>query len=107
MCYGFYAGELAIQKMLINSFPEQLGGKDPFDPGFFITGLDYVHRVKKRRDIGVHIAFPGTIYSPGLEEENKVKPKVTLKVEETDGGASPEVVAKTIVDGTFCLHTKW
>ena len=57
MYYGFYAGELAIQKMLINSFPEQLGGKDPFDPGFFITGLDYVRRVTKRRDIGVHIAW--------------------------------------------------
>ena len=57
MYYGFYAGEHAIQKMLINSFPEQLGGKDPFDPGFFITGLNYVRHVTKRRDIGVHIAY--------------------------------------------------
>ncbi|KAI0706782.1 oxidoreductase [Cerioporus squamosus] len=49
--------------------------------------------------IDVHIAFPGTIYSPGYEEENKSKPKITLKIEETDDGASPAVVAKVILDG--------
>ncbi|RPD69249.1 oxidoreductase [Lentinus tigrinus ALCF2SS1-7] len=49
--------------------------------------------------IEVHVAFPGTIYSPGYSEENRVKPKVTLKIEETDEGATPEVVAKIILDG--------
>ncbi len=51
--------------------------------------------------IDVHIAFPGTIHSPGLEEENQCKPKITLKLEETDEGATPAVVAKAIVDGTY------
>ena len=51
-------------------------------------------------DIDVHVAFPGTIYSPGYEEENRVKPKLTLRIEATDEGAKPEVVAKIILDGT-------
>lgn len=50
-------------------------------------------------DIDVHIAFPGTIFSPGLEEENRVKPQVTLKIEESDDGAKPEVVAEAIFKG--------
>lgn len=57
MYYGFYAGEFAIQKMLINSFPEQLGGRDPFDAGLFLTGLNYVRDVTGRSSIGVHIAY--------------------------------------------------
>lgn len=38
--------------------------------------------------ISVHIAFPATIFTPGLDEENKIKPKITLKVEESDGGGA-------------------
>ncbi|KAI1791754.1 hypothetical protein LXA43DRAFT_1010354 [Ganoderma leucocontextum] len=57
MYYGFYAGEDAIQKMLINCFPKQLGGRDPYDPGLFLTGLAFVRDVTGRRDIGVHIAY--------------------------------------------------
>ena len=53
--------------------------------------------------IDVHIAFPGTIYSPGYEEENKVKPKVTLKIEETDSGSTPEYVAESILKGLLVL----
>ncbi|KAI0650762.1 oxidoreductase [Trametes meyenii] len=49
--------------------------------------------------IDVHIVFPGTIYSPGYENENKTKPKVTLKIEESDGGSTPEYVAETILKG--------
>ena len=57
MYYGFYAGEFAIQKMLINCFPEQLEGRDPFDAGLFLAGLGHVREVTGRRDIGVHIAY--------------------------------------------------
>ena len=54
--------------------------------------------------IGVHIAFPGTMYTKGYEEENACKPKITLKIEETDGGWEPEFVANTILKGTsLCL----
>jgi hypothetical protein len=48
--------------------------------------------------VSVHIFFPGTIFSPGYTQENKTKPKITLKIEETDGGLTPEQAA----DGLFC-----
>lgn len=49
--------------------------------------------------IDVHIFFPGTIYSPGYENENKTKPKVTLKIEETDDGLHPEQAAAVLLKG--------
>ncbi|KAF9001245.1 oxidoreductase [Hymenopellis radicata] len=50
-------------------------------------------------DISVHIFFPGTIYSPGLEEENKTKPKITLKIEEDDTGMTPDQCAAGLLAG--------
>jgi 3-dehydrosphinganine reductase len=50
-------------------------------------------------DISVHIQFPGTIQGASLEEEKKVKPKITLKIEETDVGAPSEAIAKSFLDG--------
>ncbi|KAK7040884.1 3-dehydrosphinganine reductase [Paramarasmius palmivorus] len=47
----------------------------------------------------VHVCFPSTIYSPGYYEENKTKPPVTLKIEEADGGQTPEQVAKGLLKG--------
>ncbi|KAF9256828.1 oxidoreductase [Marasmius fiardii PR-910] len=47
----------------------------------------------------VHICFPATIYSPGLIEENKTKPPITLKIEETDSGQTPEQVAEALFKG--------
>ncbi|TBU42593.1 oxidoreductase [Dichomitus squalens] len=59
--------------------------------------------------IDVHIAFPATIFTPGLEEENKVKPEITLKIEETDAGKHPEEIAagilKGVEKGTFHITT--
>ena len=49
--------------------------------------------------IDVHIAFPGTIFTRGYEAENACKPKVTLKIEETDGGSTPDYVASRILNG--------
>lgn len=46
--------------------------------------------------ISVHCFFPCTIYTPGYEEENKTKPKITLKIEEADSGLQPEQVAEGI-----------
>ena len=51
--------------------------------------------------IGVHIFFPGTIYSPGYIEENKTKPKITLKIEESDEGLKPEQAAEALLQGMF------
>jgi 3-dehydrosphinganine reductase len=51
--------------------------------------------------IDIHICFPGTIFSPGLIEENKVKPKITLKLEESDDGAHPEAIAAYLLKGSL------
>ena len=62
-----------------------------------------LHSEFKLYGIDVHIAFPGTIYSKGYEEENACKPKVTLTIEATDGGSTPEFVASVILGGTYAL----
>jgi len=49
--------------------------------------------------INVHIFLPGTIYSPGYIQENKVKPPITLKIEETDEGVQPEQAAEVLLRG--------
>ncbi|KAI8590995.1 hypothetical protein BDZ88DRAFT_450675 [Geranomyces variabilis] len=49
--------------------------------------------------IRVHIFFPGTIYSPGYEEENKTKPAVTKLLEEADEGVTPDKAAELLVRG--------
>lgn len=43
--------------------------------------------------------FPATIFSPGLEEENKQKHPVTHMLEEGDKGQSAEEVARASVRG--------
>lgn len=35
--------------------------------------------------IDVHIFFPGTMFTPGYEEENKTKPQIVKTIEGTDG----------------------
>jgi hypothetical protein len=50
-------------------------------------------------DISVHIFFPGTIFTPGYTQENKTKPKITLKIEETDSGMTPEQSAAGLLRG--------
>lgn len=54
--------------------------------------------------VDVHIFFPDTIFSPGLITENKTKPKITLKIEETDEGMTPERWADEMVKGTLVFY---
>ena len=49
--------------------------------------------------IRTHTVFPGTIFSEGYEKENLIKPAVTKKLEEADGGQTPEKVAAASVRG--------
>ncbi|KAK2466259.1 hypothetical protein APHAL10511_001901 [Amanita phalloides] len=49
--------------------------------------------------ISVHIFFPGTIYSPGYVEENKTKPRITIKIEEGDEGMTPDQSARKLLQG--------
>jgi len=50
-------------------------------------------------DVKIHTIFPGTIFSPMYEEENKVKPAITKKLEEGDGGQTEDEVAAASVKG--------
>lgn len=50
-------------------------------------------------DINVHIFFPPTMFTPSYEEENKIKPKITKKIEETDGGLTAEQAAAGLLTG--------
>ena len=43
--------------------------------------------------------MPVTMFSPGYEEENKTKPALTLKLEESDGGLTPEKAAEGLYEG--------
>ena len=76
-------------------------GYSTYSPGkFALRGLaEALQSEFLMYGIDVHIAFPGTIFSPGFVEENKVKPKVTLKIEERDEGSQPEVVAAALLKG--------
>ena len=49
--------------------------------------------------VKVHTIFPATIFSAMYEEENKTKPDVTKKLEESDGGQTPDEVAAASVKG--------
>ncbi|KAG9302232.1 hypothetical protein G9A89_008722 [Geosiphon pyriformis] len=58
-------------------------------------------------DIGVHCYFPGTIMTPGFENENKTKPKITRIIEGEDDGSTPEQCAKALYKGlekdNYCI----
>lgn len=43
--------------------------------------------------------MPVTMFSPGYEEENKTKPALTLKIEESDGGLTTEKAAEGLYEG--------
>jgi 3-dehydrosphinganine reductase len=61
-------------------------------------------------NISVHIFMPCTMFTPGYEEENKTKPKITLKIEEDDSGLTADQAAAAMLNGVsaaraFCIHS--
>ncbi|KAI8817386.1 uncharacterized protein EV422DRAFT_500094 [Fimicolochytrium jonesii] len=65
-----------------------------------IRGLaDSLRMEMQMYGIKIHIFYPGTIYSPGYEEENKTKPAITKKLEEGDVGVTPEKAAEILFRG--------
>ncbi|KIW34582.1 uncharacterized protein PV07_01357 [Cladophialophora immunda] len=60
-------------------------------------------------DMKVHILFPMGIVSPGLENENKIKPSLTLQLEKDDKPQQPEEIAKIMLRrlgaGDFMIST--
>ena len=57
MYYGFYGGENALQKMMINCFPEELEGRKLYDPNLFLAAIEFIRNVTGRPDIGIHSAY--------------------------------------------------
>jgi 3-dehydrosphinganine reductase len=49
--------------------------------------------------IKLHTIFPGTIFTASYEAENKLKPDFTKKLEEDDGGQTPDQVAESSIKG--------
>jgi 3-dehydrosphinganine reductase len=43
--------------------------------------------------------MPVTMFTPGYEEENKTKPDLVLKIEESDGGLTAEKAAEGLYQG--------
>lgn len=62
-------------------------------------------------DINIQCIFPGTIKSPGLEQENKTKHAVTFLLEETDPAQTETEAAvasiKGLEAGNFMTPTNW
>lgn len=48
-------------------------------------------------DINIACCFPATIFSPGYEIEQQTKPGITKKLEEADGGQTPDEVARVCI----------
>jgi 3-dehydrosphinganine reductase len=67
---------------------------------FALRGLAECLRLElEPKGIKVHLMFPATIYTPGFEEEQKIKPEITKTIEGTDEGQTPEVVANILLKG--------
>ena len=62
-------------------------------------------------EIKIHTIFPMGIRSPGFETEEKLKPKLTLKLEEADEPQEPEKVAEMafagLDRGDYLITTHW
>lgn len=51
--------------------------------------------------ISVHLFLPATIFSPGFENEQKLKPELCKKIEGPDEGKTPDQVALKLIEGAF------
>ena len=49
--------------------------------------------------VDVHIFFPGVMFTPGLEEENKTKPEIVKGIEGVDDGITAEQAALVLIKG--------
>ena len=67
---------------------------------FALRGLaEVLMQELKPHNISVHLMFPGTILSPGYEEEQKRKPQITKDIEGADEGQTCEQIAKKLLIG--------
>lgn len=76
-----------------------LAGYSPYSPAkaALRSLADTLRQECLLHDIDVHCCFPATIYTPGFEFEQSVKPTLTKKLEEGDPGQTPEEVARVCI----------
>jgi 3-dehydrosphinganine reductase len=76
-------------------------GYSPYSPSkHAIKALaDVVEVELKPFNVNVHLYLPGTIETPGYEEENKMKPEVTKRIEGTADKVSAEQAATILLNG--------
>ena len=55
-------------------------------------------------DIGLHVFFPPTTDTPGLEAENETKPKLTWEIEGTSTTYTADQVAASLLGGLAAKH---
>ena len=84
-----------------------LAGYSPYSPAkaALRSLADTLRQECLLHDIDVHCCFPATIYSPGFEFEQSVKPALTKKLEESDPGQTPEEVARVCIASLEKGHT--
>lgn len=61
--------------------------------------LDMELRLYPDNPVKVHVVYPATIISPGLERENKTKPAITLELESEEPQVAPDEVARRAIAG--------
>ena len=49
--------------------------------------------------VKVHVVYPATITSPGLERENQTKPEITVELEKDEPPETPDTVARRAIAG--------
>lgn len=89
--YGPYAGPKSAMRSLADTLRSEMNlynGARRKDP---VNGPP--------SDIKIHCVMPGTITSPGFEEEEKLKHEVTKILEEGDPTQNEDEVAKAAVNG--------
>mmetsp|Transcript_8742 Transcript_8742/g.8293 ORF Transcript_8742/g.8293 Transcript_8742/m.8293 type:complete len:301 (+) Transcript_8742:1-903(+) len=76
-------------------------GYSPYSPTkSAIKALADIVRIEMApHNVGVHLFLPGSILSPGYEEENKYKPEVTKKIEGSADFLAPEKCADILLSG--------
>jgi 3-dehydrosphinganine reductase len=49
--------------------------------------------------VDVHIYFPNSMFTPGFDEENKMKPEIVKKIEGVEDGQTAEQAALALFKG--------
>ncbi|KAJ2562634.1 3-dehydrosphinganine reductase [Coemansia sp. RSA 1822] len=91
------------QVVMVSSILGMLGlvGYAAYSPSkFAVRGLAEALRTElQAHNISVHCYFPGTIFTPGYEQENLTKPQVTKEIEGADDGQTPEQCVRGMIKG--------